>query len=243
MVIWNPWHGCHKKSAGCLNCYMFRRDAEYEKDSNVVTKTNSFDLVIKKKKDGTYKVQEEKGYVYLCMTSDFFIEEADSWRSEIWKMVKERQDLNFFIITKRIERFNVSLPDDWNDGYSNVTICSTCENQETADERLPILLNLPIKHREIIHEPMLEEINIEKYLKSNKIEMVTCGGESGPNARICNYNWILNTRNQCIKYNVPFYFKQTGANFVKENKLYKVSRKDQMRQAHKANIDIEKSLS
>lgn len=243
MVIWNPWHGCHKKSAGCLNCYMFRRDAEYEKDSNVVTKTNSFDLVIKKKKDGTYKVQEEKGYVYLCMTSDFFIEEADSWRSEIWKMVKERQDLNFFIITKRIERFNVSLPDDWNDGYSNVTICSTCENQETADERLPILLNLPIKHREIIHEPMLEEINIEKYLKSNKIEMVTCGGESGPNARICNYDWILNTRNQCIKYNVPFYFKQTGANFVKENKLYKVSRKDQMRQAHKANIDIEKSLS
>ena len=243
MVICNPWHGCHKKSAGCLNCYMFRRDAEYEKDSNVVTKTNSFDLVIKKKKDGTYKVQEEKGYVYLCMTSDFFIEEADSWRSEIWKMVKERQDLNFFIITKRIERFNVSLPDDWNDGYSNVTICSTCENQETADERLPILLNLPIKHREIIHEPMLEEINIEKYLKSNKIEMVTCGGESGPNARICNYNWILNTRNQCIKYNVPFYFKQTGANFVKENKLYKVSRKDQMRQAHKANIDIEKPLS
>ena len=243
MVIWNPWHGCHKKSAGCLNCYMFRRDAEYEKDSNVVTKTNSFDLVIKKKKDGTYKVQEEKGYVYLCMTSDFFIEEADSWRSEIWKMVKERQDLNFFIITKRIERFNVSLPDDWKDGYSNVTICLTCENQETADERLPILLNLPIKHREIIHEPMLEEINIEKYLKSNKIEMVTCGGESGPNARICNYDWILNTRNQCIKYNVPFYFKQTGANFVKENKLYKVSRKDQMRQAHKANIDIEKSLS
>lgn len=243
MVIWNPWHGCHKKSAGCLNCYMFRRDAEYEKDSNVVTKTNSFDLVIKKKKDGTYKVQEEKGYVYLCMTSDFFIEEADSWRSEIWKMVKERQDLNFFIITKRIERFNVSLPDDWKDGYSNVTICSTCENQETADERLPILLNLPIKHREIIHEPMLEEINIEKYLKSNKIEMVTCGGESGPNARICNYDWILNTRNQCIKYNVPFYFKQTGANFVKENKLYKVSRKDQIRQAHKANIDIEKPLS
>ena len=35
MAIWNPWHGCHKKSAGCLNCYMFRRDSMYEKDSNV----------------------------------------------------------------------------------------------------------------------------------------------------------------------------------------------------------------
>ena len=32
MIIWNTWHGCHKESAGCLNCYMFRRDAEFEKD-------------------------------------------------------------------------------------------------------------------------------------------------------------------------------------------------------------------
>lgn len=242
MTIWNPWHGCHKKSAGCLNCYMFRRDSEYEKDSTIVTQTNSFDLIIKKKKDGTYKVQDDNGYVYLCMTSDFFIEEADEWRVEIWKMVKERKDLNFFIITKRIERFNVSLPDDWKDGYDNVTICSTCENQKTADERLPILLDLPIKHREIIHEPMLEEINIEKYLQSNKIEMVTCGGESGPRARECNYDWILNTRDQCIKNNVPFYFKQTGANFRKDGKLYNVARKDQMKQARKASIDTGKLL-
>ena len=209
MSIWNPWHGCHKKSAGCLNCYMFRRDSEYEKDSTIVTKTNSFDLIVKRKRDGTYKVKNDDGYVYLCMTSDFFIEEADEWRKEIWRMIKQRQDLNFFIITKRIERFNVSLPDDWKDGYDNVTICSTCENQKTTDERLPILLNLPIKHREIIHEPMLEKINIEKYLQSSNIEMLTCGGESGPNARDCYYDWILNTRNQCLKYNVPFYFKQT----------------------------------
>ncbi len=242
MTIWNPWHGCHKKSAGCLNCYMFRRDSEYEKDSTIVTKTNSFDLIIKKKKDGTYKVQDDNGYVYLCMTSDFFIEEADEWRVEIWKMVKERKDLNFFIITKRIERFNVSLPDDWKDGYDNVTICSTCENQKTADERLPILLDLPIKHREIIHEPMLEKINIEKYLQSKKIEMVTCGGESGSRARECNYDWILNTREQCIKNNVSFYFKQTGANFRKDGKLYNVARKDQMKQARKANIDTGKLL-
>ena len=92
-----------------------------------------------------------------------------------------------------------------------------------ADERLPILVDLPIKHKEIIHEPMLEEINIEKYLATGCIEKVICGGESGENARICNYNWIINTRNQCIKYQVPFYFKQTGANFIKNNKLYKIN--------------------
>ena len=238
MAIWNTWHGCHKKSAGCLNCYMFRRDSMYNKDSTIVTKTSTFDLAIKKKKDGTYKLQSDDGVVYICMTSDFFIEEADEWRKEIWKMVKQRQDLNFYIITKRIERFNVSLPSDWNDGYDNVTICATCENQAMADERLPILIDLPIKHKEIIHEPMLEEINIEKYLATGCIENVICGGESGENARICDYNWIINTRNQCIKYNVPFYFKQTGSNFMKDGKLYKVNRKDQMKQANKANINI-----
>ena len=239
MYIWNPWHGCHKKSPGCLNCYMFRRDSMFDKDSTIVEKTSSFDIAIKKKKDGTYKIEPDGGYVYVCMTSDFFIEEADEWRKEIWAIIKERQDLNFYIITKRIERFEVSLPQDWGDGYENVTICSTAENQDMADERLPILLSLPIKQREIIHEPMLEKINIEKYLQSGKIEEVVCGGESGPNARVCDYDWILNTREQCLKYNVPFYFKQTGANFRKNGKVYNVPRKDQMKQAHKANINFQ----
>ena len=130
------------------------------------------------------------------------------------------------------------IPNDWNDGYDNVTIICTCENQEMADERLPIFLKLPIKHREIIHEPMLEQINIEKYIKDNKIDCVTCGGESGENARECNFDWILNTRKQCEKYNVKFYFKQTGANFVKGNKRYKIPRYEQMEQANKANIDL-----
>lgn len=110
-MIWNPWHGCHKKSPGCLNCYMFRRDAKYDLDSNVVRKTKTFDMIIKKHRDGTYVVKDE--LVYVCMTSDFFIEEADLWRKEIWQMIKERSDLNFYIITKRIERFSVFLPDDW----------------------------------------------------------------------------------------------------------------------------------
>ena len=237
MAVWNPWHGCHKKSAGCLNCYMFRRDSLYDKDSNVVSKTKDYNLAIRRHRDGSYYLKSGE-VVYTCMTSDFFIEEADDWRNEIWQIIKYRRDLNFVIITKRIERFLQCIPDDWKDGYDNVTIICTCENQKTTDERLPIFLKLPIKHREIIHEPMLEKIDIEKYIKDNKIDCVTCGGESGNNARECNYDWILNTREQCKKYNVQFYFKQTGANFVKNNKRYNVPRYNQMIQANKANINL-----
>lgn len=237
MAIWNPWHGCHKKSTGCLNCYMFRRDSLYDKDSNKVEKTKDFNLGIRKHRDGSYYLKSGE-IVYTCMTSDFFIEEADEWRKDIWNIIRTRQDLHFTIITKRIERFKSCIPNDWNDGYDNVTIICTCENQAMADERLPIFLELPIKHREIIEEPMLEQINIEKYLKNNKINCVTCGGESGNKARECNYDWILKTREQCKKYNVPFYFKQTGANFVKNGKRYNIPRKEQMQQANKANIDL-----
>ena len=59
MSIWNPWHGCHKKSAGCLNCYMFRRDAEFDKDSNIVSKTKNFNEAIKRKKDGSYSIKPD----------------------------------------------------------------------------------------------------------------------------------------------------------------------------------------
>lgn len=236
MAVWNPWHGCHKHSPGCLNCYMYRRDAEFGKDSSVVTLTSSFRLPMQTDRSGEYKLRDD-GFVYTCMTSDFFIEEADEWRQEAWLMIRRRPDLRFFIITKRIDRFRIALPEDWDEGYENVTICSTCEDQRTADHRLPILLSLPIKHMQIIHEPMLEAIDISKYLASGKIEKVVCGGESGNGARLCDYDWILSTREQCNAYGVPFYFKQTGALFRKDGVIYRIPRRLQHSQALKADIN------
>jgi len=51
-------------------------------------------------------------------------------------MIKRRPDLEFLILTKRIDRFPVSLPDDWGDGYENVNIGCTVETQSLADYRL-----------------------------------------------------------------------------------------------------------
>lgn len=237
MSIWNPWHGCHKISAGCKNCYVYRRDAEFGKDSSIVTKTANFDLPLKKNRQKEYKLRPEAEPVYTCMTSDFFVKDADEWRPEAWKMIRLRSDLHFVIITKRIHRFMQCIPDDWGEGYENVTIMCTCENQSTADYRLPIFLEVPIKHRTVIHEPMLEEIHIEKYLETGLIEQVTCGGESGDEARVCDFGWILTTMEQCVKYDVPFYFKQTGAFFKKGEKVYRIDRKDQMLQAERAGVN------
>ena len=102
-------------------------------------------------------------------------------------------------------------------GYDHVTICCTCENQKMAEARLPIFLEFPIKHRTVIHEPMLEAVDIRKYLAAGGIEQVTCGGESGPETRVCDFAWILNTMQQCVEYDVPFWFNLIE-NAVKYNR-------------------------
>ncbi|MCD8022567.1 MAG: phage Gp37/Gp68 family protein, partial [Lachnospiraceae bacterium] len=131
-------------------------------------------------------------------------------------------------------------PDDWGSGYSNVHIVCTCEDQSMTQKRLPIFLNLPIRHKEIIHEPMLEAIDIRPFLKEyhDEIELVSCGGESGENARVCDFAWIQDTMNQCREYNVAFHFHQTGYNFRRGNRIYHIDRKYQHEQAAKANVDF-----
>jgi len=200
----------------------------------VVTKTVEYSLPLKKNKQGEYKLRPEDGTVFACMTSDFFLEDADEWRPGCWDMIRERRDLKFHIITKRIDRFEQCIPPDWGDGWEHVTICSTCENQDRTDYRLPLLLKLPIKHRAVISEPILSEINMEDYLATGLIEHVTCGGESGPNARSCDFRWIQEVRRECIRCGVPFTFKQTGAVFIKDGKTYRLDRKDQIPQAKRS---------
>ena len=99
MSTWNPWHGCKKISPGCTNCYVYRRDAEFGKDSSVVTRTSKFDMPVKCNRKGDYKLQPDGESVYTCMTSDFFLDEADVWRAEAWNIIRRRSDLHFVIIT------------------------------------------------------------------------------------------------------------------------------------------------
>ena len=236
-IVWNPWHGCHKFSPGCAHCYVYRRDESIGKDASQVVKTASFRLPVEKKRDGSYKIPPGES-VYAVMTSDFFLEEADEWREEIWAMIRERSDLSFIIITKRILRAYECLPDDWGEGYENVSIGCTCENGEEAARRLPVFLSLPIKDRFVICEPLLAPVRLGPFLESGKIRSVVAGGESGEGARVCDYNWVLDIREQCERTGVRFHFKQTGLHFRKDGRLYTVPRPLQQKQAEKAGIDL-----
>ncbi|MBE6113807.1 MAG: DUF5131 family protein [Erysipelotrichaceae bacterium] len=234
MAMWDPWRGCKKYSDGCLHCYIHKGDSKRGVDTSNIVQTKDFKKPIERLKNGNYKMRS--GLVYTCFSTDFLIEEADPWRNECWEMIKERQDCTFLFLTKRIERFMKCIPTDWGQGYENVVICCTIEDQKNADKRLSIFHSLPIKHKCITAQPLLENVDIEKYL--DDIELVVVGGESDHYARPLDYDWVLHIREQCIKKNVSFEFRQCGTHFIKEGKVYTLKTKDLCSQARKADINF-----
>lgn len=234
-VRWNPWHGCRKISEGCRHCYVYRQDARHGLASDEVRRTAAFDLPVRRSRDGRFRIPARET-VYTCFTSDFLVEEADPWRAEAWEMIRLRHDLRFFFITKRIDRLVAVLPPDWGDGFEHVAVGCTVENQTEADRRLPLFLEAPLRHRIIIGAPLLGPLDLMPYLTA-AIEEVSVGGESGSDARLCDYDWVRAIRDQCVAAHVPFRFHQTGARLLKEGHLYRIPRDRQHEQARKAGID------
>lgn len=246
-VMWNLWHGCTKASEGCRNCYVYRRDLSVGRDPTIVTKTSSFTLPISRIRSGEFKGEYKipPGSTFnTCFSSDFFHKDADGWRPQAWDMIRERSDCRFFMITKRPERIADNLPHDWGKGWEHVSIAVTCENMAMANKRLPVYLAVPMKHYSVMIEPMLTAVDLSRYFEDYcntegkpLIELVSAGGESGAEARVCNYDWVLAVQKQCVEYGASFYYHQTGAKLIKDGKLYNIPRKLQHQQAHKAGID------
>ena len=232
MARWDPWRGCKRCSEGCLHCYIHKGDAKRGVNTGDIVKTKDYAKPAEKLKNGTYKMKS--GIVYLGFSTDFLIEEADGWRPQCWEMIRQRPDCTFLFLTKRIERFMDCIPPDWDGGYENVVVCCTVENQQNADRRLSVLQKLPIRHKCITAQPLLERIDLEPYLDG--IELVVVGGESDSSARPLDYAWVLDIREQCIRKSVSFEFRQCGTHFIKDGKQYRLQVKDLCSQARKAGI-------
>ena len=222
---WNPWHGCYKKSEGCENCYVYFFDKIRGKRADSIYRVKSnFNYPINTDRNGNYKIPSGST-VRVCITSDFFLQEADEWRPLAWDMIKIRSDLMFVLLTKRPERIKATLPNGWNDGWNNVFLNVTTENQMRADERIPILLDLPFKYKGILLTPFIGPVSLKKYLKNSQIANVIAGGENYANARLLRYNWVKNVYQECVDANVNFNFYDIGCNFEKDGKIYKITDK------------------
>lgn len=235
--IWNPWHGCVKCSEGCEHCYMYFLDRMRDRDGSDIYRTKAgFTYPLQKRKCGRYKIQSGE-MIRVCMTSDFFLEEADGWRDEAWDIMQERSDVIFFLLTKRPQRVRDCLPWDWGDGWENIFFNVTCENQKRADERIPILLDLPFKHKGIMCAPLIGPVSLEKYLGCGQIQQVVCGGENYDGARPCDFEWVKGLRRECEAWDITFCFIETGTRFIKDGRMYHMPKKAvQSRMAFKSGM-------
>ena len=218
---WNPWQGCHKVSAGCANCYMHREKKRYGQDPGTVVRSKPPTFNAPKK-------WADPALVFTCSWSDFFIAEADPWRDEAWEIIRATPHLTYQILTKRPERIARCLPAGWGDGWPNVWIGVSVEDQAAADERIPHLLAAVGAHKFLSVEPLLGPVNLETAFAvcdrdgeslgprcnrdgSPAIGWCIVGGEGGPGARPCDVAWIRSLLAQCREAGTAAFVKQLGA--------------------------------
>lgn len=205
-ATWNPWMGCTKVSAGCDNCYMFTEQRRYGHDPEVVRRS-------KTKFSDPLKWKEPK-VIFTCSWSDWFHKDADPWRDEAWEIIRQTPQHTYQILTKRPGRILRHLPADWGEGYPNVWLGTSVED-EGAEYRIGHLLNAPARIRFLSCEPLLGRVDvsplrIQHYVPDRQIHWVIVGGESGPNSRPMDLEWVREIRDNCALSGVAFFLKQLG---------------------------------
>jgi protein gp37 len=142
--------------------------------------------------------------VFTCSWSDWFHEAADPWRAEAWQVVRACRNLTFIILTKRSERIADHLPADWGDGYPSVWLGVSIENNDYA-YRADHLRAVPALVRPVSYEPVLGPLDA---LDLTGLDWLMVGGESGPDYRKMELQWVRDQRDRCRAAGVPFFFKQ-----------------------------------
>lgn len=155
----------------------------------------------------------EARMIFTCSISDFFIKEADDYRDEIWEVIRKTPQHTYQILTKRPERIQDCLPEDWGaHGWPNVWLGVSVETQ-AYDFRIAQLIDIPAQIHFLSCEPLLGPLTLDfdpSYYWFGGIDWVIVGGESGPKARPMKEDWALDILDQCRRTNTPFFFKQAG---------------------------------
>ena len=206
-----------------MNCYMFEGDERRGvPNSDVVTRSKTqFNLPLRKDRNGRYRIRDM--LLITSATSDFFIEEADEWRDDAWNIISKRKDLTFEILTKRPHRIMDCLPDDWGDGYPNVRMSVSAEDQEAWDLRVPILLSVPAVKRDVYVAPMIGPIDAEGLLSKKGIDAVYVGGEyCNDGARPCDFEWVKSIREDCVRNGVTMIWRNCGTYLKKDGEMFQM---------------------
>lgn len=241
----NPWWGCTKISPGCDNCYAAAFDHRVGGnywDPHIAPRTLSpenWKKPLRWNRDA--KAEDRFHRVFCASMADVFDNKApDGERDRLWMLIRQTPMLHWQLLTKRPQNIAKMLPEDWGNGYQNVWLGCTVEDQAHAEERCAVLLDVPARIHFLSVEPLLGPIKLTclAYKKGRMdgkecalfmnalsgfratspvsgqdlkgVDWVIVGGESGNGCRPMNPEWAQQVINDCLFSDVPVFFKQMG---------------------------------
>ncbi|MFY9222012.1 MAG: phage Gp37/Gp68 family protein [Blastocatellia bacterium] len=207
----NPWIGCTKVSDGCKNCYAENMASRFGYDVWGIGKQRRLlsDAHWQQpiKWDKKAKKEGLRYRVFCASMADVFEENApDGQLERLWKVIKQTPNLDWQLLTKRPHRIAQNLPHDWKDGYDNVWLGTSLEDERVIN-RITSLTSVAAIVHFISIEPLLGPL---PNLPLENIDWVIVGGESGHSARVMEVAWVLDIQQQCLASNTAFFFKQWG---------------------------------
>lgn len=243
----NPWIGCAKVSQGCKFCYAATLNERYKwvtwgpGEARRRTSVANWNKVRAWDRDAAKSGIRPR--VFCASLADWLDEEVPAaWMADLLCLIRDTPNLDWLLLSKRPENWrgrieSIKTKDEsmaawllgWliaNDPPSNVWIGTTVEDQENADKRIPVLLDIPARVRFLSCEPLIGPVDLENERRSyltdigrpgakpvqRGVDWVICGGESGAKARPMYIAWARSLRDQCAIAGVPFHFKQWGSN-------------------------------
>lgn len=213
----NPWIGCTKVSAGCVNCYACRENNRFHwvNKWGVDYKRTSPKNWLKPIEWAKNAVREGVVRRVFCASlADVYDVKAEPvWRYELWQLIKTTArigGLEWLILTKRPENIRAMTPKEiYNLEDDCVRIGITAENQEMYDIRHQTLIDNWLGFNFISVEPMIGPLKLDPTLTA---DWVIAGCESGDNARECDPRWVYNLMKECEQKHIPFFLKQLRIN-------------------------------
>ncbi|MFA7061363.1 MAG: phage Gp37/Gp68 family protein [Pedobacter sp.] len=201
---WNPVTGCIKTSPGCKHCYAERMalrlramgQKNYADGFNLTLHPHALELPLSWKKPQTIFVNSMSDLFLEGVPTDFILKVFDVMRKAHWH--------TFQVLTKRSQRLADLSPElPW---AENIWMGVSVENADYT-YRIDHLRETGAQVKFLSMEPLLGPT---PGLNLQGIDWVIVGGESGPGARPIKEEWVVDIKEQCVKTDTPFFFKQWG---------------------------------
>ena len=240
---WSPVTGCTKVSAGCKNCYAERMARRLGGRYGYPQAPHHFDVTLHPDRLEQPLHWKKPRTIFVCSMGDLFHGDVPAeFLFRVWQTMFMARDHTYLILTKRPERMRAFIdalalhPGPHYQSRSNIWLGVSVENQETADERIPLLLQIPAAVWFVSLEPLLGEIDLGRYLgllweindigqgvwfkiprregyiyPSVTLGGVIVGGETGHGARPMHPDWVWGIREQCQEAGAAFFFKAWGS--------------------------------